>query len=141
MRLRCTPLRIGQILFVLLATGLSAQKARSQDREAMPRERPTDPIVVQISSRGVTSIEGNRLGRSSADVESVLNNLGRQLAPRVPEGRALTLRIANGEVMSSDTIIFHPQAKPGYDNYKKCVGDTWWAPVVAQVLCIPAFWY
>jgi hypothetical protein len=112
-----------------------AQQSRTRVESRV--EAPT-PVTILINSRGLVPNRDN--ATIPPYLSSVLTTFGAKLAPRIPRGQTLSVRFDRGEITSSDPTIY-AAAGPGYDNYKECVGETWWLPVIAQIACIPALWY
>jgi PAS domain-containing protein len=103
------------------------------------RSLPVSPI--DRTRGGAADVERARVGeqlvRSSPALQTIVNSFSRKLSTQISRGEIVTLRFgADGSITSSNPSIL---AKTGYDEYKQCVGDTWWAPGVAQILCLAAF--
>ncbi|HEY0079516.1 MAG TPA: hypothetical protein VGB73_12965 [Pyrinomonadaceae bacterium] len=80
---------------------------------------------------------GEQLVRSSLALQTIVNSFSRKLSTQISRSEIVTLRFgSDGSITSSNPSIL---AKTGYDEYKQCVGETWWAPGVAQILCLAAF--
>jgi hypothetical protein len=107
-----------------------------------PQQSQDVVFTVNANSYNITGIDE----RTKTYAATALTNLVAAIQKKLSRNESLVIKIdKKGNINSSNPKIIpnteqmsSQYTTPG-DDYKQCVGDTWWAPVIAQVLCLGVF--
>ncbi len=98
-------------------------------------------INIVIDNSGFVSINSPVLFEMFPFAKDILIDFGNMLKDNINEGDTAIFSIKeDGEVYSEYFDIIIPKSTDGWEHYKDCVGDMWWAPIFAQIACLPAVW-